>query len=79
MILFSKQEKSRNVIPALFLLVLALFVILFNRYDDFSLGMSFFKVADRFRSFAERVTSIDHWHYFAGFKKILDEKQIFFV
>ena len=52
---------------------------LVDSYHDFSLGVSCFKIPDSISDLTQWITSIDDRHYFAGFKKFLDKKQIFFV
>src|SRR5689334_19389395 len=54
-------------------------VKLVYRNDNFSLGMSFFKISDCLRDLTQRVTSIDHRFYFPDFKKFLYKSQILFV
>ena len=42
--------------------------------DDFSSGVSCFKIPDRFSSLTQRVTSVDDGYDFARFKKLFHEK-----
>jgi hypothetical protein len=44
-------------------------VVLCHGNDDFSLGVSFFKVSDRIRDLIQRITPIDNGSYLASFKK----------
>ena len=44
--------------------------------DDFSLGMSCFKIAERFSNLMQWVASIDNRHDAAGLKQLLHERHI---
>ena len=50
-----------------------------HRDDDFSSGVSFFKIPESFGDLAQRVASIDNRYYFARFEKLLQKKQILLV
>ena len=47
------------------------FVIMFHRYDDFSPGVAFFKIPDRFCNLTQGINSIDNRYDVTGFKKII--------
>ena len=44
--------------------------------DDFSSGVSCFKIAERFSSLMQWVASIDNWGDAAGLKQLLHEQQM---
>lgn len=50
---------------------------MFQSYDDFSLGVPFFKIPESIGSFTQRVTSINDGFDFAGFEKLFHENQVF--
>ena len=54
-------------------------IAVFHSDDDFSLGVSFFKIPKRVRNLTQRVTSIYHRFHFAGFDKLCQENQILLV
>jgi len=56
-------------------MLLVFFIMLHGCYY-FSSGESFFKIPDDFRDLTFRVTSIDNWHDYASFKKLLQKNQI---
>jgi hypothetical protein len=44
--------------------------------DDFSLGVSFFKIVESIRDFTQRITSIDNRLNFSGFKQLFHKNQV---
>jgi hypothetical protein len=68
-----------NAVHTIFQRLIPDLVVLCHGDDDFSLGVSFFKVPDRIYNLAQRVTSIDNRFYLAGFKQLLHNNQILFV
>ena len=52
---------------------------MFQSYDYFSLGMSFFQIPDSFRDLTQRVAPVDNRSYFAGFQEPLHGYQVLFA
>ena len=50
-----------------------------NGYDDFSLSMSFFEIAESFGQFSEWITSIYDGYDLSGLKQFLQHHQILLV
>lgn len=50
-----------------------------HRDDDFSFGVSFFEIPERFRNLTQGVTSIDDRRYFAGLQKLFQETHVLSV